>query len=72
MYGLNVKPDLLAEEQYRMIAEREALFLKAGELKKVWSPFYAGADGKLYCQCGRCGKMVRVNKPLFGGLHLCV
>jgi len=26
---------------------------------------------KLMAQCGNCGKIVRIDKPLFGGLHIC-
>ena len=27
--------------------------------------------GKIYETCGRCGKLVRLNKPIFGSLHVC-
>jgi len=29
------------------------------------------AGGKIYDTCGDCGQLVRVNKPLFGSLHIC-
>ena len=25
----------------------------------------------IYCQCARCNKVVRVNKPIIGSMHLC-
>jgi hypothetical protein len=28
--------------------------------------------GKLYRWCGHCENLVRVNKPLLGGLHFCL
>lgn len=28
--------------------------------------------GKVYNKCGACGKMVRLNKPVIGSLHICV
>jgi hypothetical protein len=28
--------------------------------------------GKLYDRCRRCGKLVRLNKPIFGAMHFCV
>ena len=27
--------------------------------------------GKLYAVCGKCQKLVRLDKPIFGGLHIC-
>jgi hypothetical protein len=30
------------------------------------------AGGKLYAQCPDCGKLVRVNKPILGSLHICL
>lgn len=32
-------------------------------------PFWRGHH--LYAVCGTCNKLVRLNKPLFGDLHLC-
>lgn len=29
-------------------------------------------NGKIYCQCKDCGKLVRLNKAFFGSLHICV
>ena len=29
------------------------------------------SGGKLYGLCPKCGKLVRINKPLLGSLHLC-
>lgn len=29
------------------------------------------AGGKVYERCSACGKIVRVNKPLVGSLHVC-
>lgn len=29
-------------------------------------------DGKAYARCPDCGKLVQVNKTLFGSLHLCI
>ena len=28
-------------------------------------------DGKIYATCPNCHKMVRINKPIVGDLHLC-
>jgi hypothetical protein len=28
-------------------------------------------NGKLYAKCDKCGKIVRLNKFLFGSLHPC-
>lgn len=28
-------------------------------------------NGKLYGTCAACNKFVRIDKPLFGGLHIC-
>lgn len=30
------------------------------------------AGGKLYDTCRMCGQLVRLNKPIFGGLHFCL
>ena len=27
---------------------------------------------KLFCRCGICENMVRVDKPILGGLHFCL
>jgi hypothetical protein len=27
--------------------------------------------GKVFDRCGKCGKIVQLNKPLLGGLHVC-
>jgi hypothetical protein len=27
---------------------------------------------KIYCRCEECGSLVRINKPIFGDLHLCL
>lgn len=27
--------------------------------------------GRLFQRCAKCGKIVRVNKPIFGSLHVC-
>ena len=27
--------------------------------------------GKIYMRCPACGKLVRVNKPIIGSLHVC-
>jgi hypothetical protein len=29
------------------------------------------AGNKIYETCDNCGKLVQINKPFFGGLHLC-
>jgi hypothetical protein len=29
------------------------------------------AGNKLYVICGKCGKLVQINKPILGGLHYC-
>ena len=29
------------------------------------------ASGKIYRVCADCGDLVRVNKPIFGSIHLC-
>jgi len=36
---------------------------KLGELKVI--------GNKVMARCAECGKIVRVDKPLFGSLHLC-
>lgn len=41
---------------------------KATELKPGMRYFI---DGKTYVVCLNCGKLVRVDKPLFGALHFC-
>ena len=28
-------------------------------------------NGKIYALCGKCGSLVRLNKPLLGSLHIC-
>lgn len=28
-------------------------------------------NGKLYMICGRCGSLIRADKPIIGSLHLC-
>lgn len=33
---------------------------------------YLVVGGKIYSTCDDCGKLVRVNKPLFGSLHVCI
>lgn len=38
--------------------------LKPGEIREI--------GGKVYGLCFDCRKLVRVDKPLFGSLHLCV
>ncbi len=30
------------------------------------------AGSKIYAQCPTCGSLVRINKPLFGSLHICL
>lgn len=27
---------------------------------------------QLYTQCGACGKVIRLNKPILGSLHICL
>lgn len=29
-------------------------------------------NGKLYDVCGTCGKIIRMDKPIFGSLHICL
>jgi len=29
-------------------------------------------DNKIYAQCEDCRKLVRLNKPLFGSMHVCL
>lgn len=29
------------------------------------------SGGRVFDTCARCGKLVQLNKPLVGGLHLC-
>jgi len=29
------------------------------------------ADGKIYATCPNCGKLVRIDKPILGDLHIC-
>ena len=38
--------------------------MKPGELKII--------NGKLYGVCAECDKMVRVDKPILGSMHICV
>ncbi len=33
---------------------------------------WVDAQGRIYSECTSCGSLVRVNKPFFGSLHLCV
>ena len=28
--------------------------------------------GKIYARCSACGKIVRINKPIIGDIHVCV
>lgn len=35
-------------------------------------PFGWIVGGKWYGQCTDCGKIVRINKPIFGSLHVCL
>ena len=37
--------------------------LEKGEIIKV--------GNKLYAKCKECGSLVRINKPIFGSLHVC-
>jgi len=37
---------------------------KRGELLVV--------GGKIYALCGDCDSLVRINKPLFGSMHICL
>ena len=41
---------------------------KKGELPKG----YFTVGNKLMCVCDGCGKIIRVDKPIFGSLHLCL
>lgn len=29
------------------------------------------AGGKIYAVCSMCGRLIRINKPIFGSLHIC-
>jgi len=41
------------------------------ELKKRWYSHIWFIGKKIYGLCGKCDKVVRINKPLFGSFHLC-
>jgi hypothetical protein len=35
-------------------------------------PDYIIAGNKMYQKCVYCNELVRINKPIFGSMHLCV
>lgn len=37
--------------------------LTQGKVVEIW--------GKVYALCDECGRLVRVNKPILGSLHVC-
>lgn len=43
-----------------------------GELRKMASGQFVDRGGKRYAICRECTKVIRVDKPLMGSLHLCV
>ena len=44
-------------------APAEKITLNPGEIVNV--------SGKLYACCPRCAKIVRINRPIIGDLHVC-
>lgn len=35
------------------------------------SPYLFATGGKIYSVCAGCGEIVRMNKPIFGSIHVC-
>ena len=44
------------------------------EIPCQWSPpkYPVISNGKVFAKCQACGKVVQMNKPLLGSLHICV
>ena len=38
---------------------------------KDWPHVYVASDGSIYGLCGKCGRLVKINKVFFGSLHIC-
>jgi hypothetical protein len=35
------------------------------------SPYLFATGAKIYSVCAGCGEIVRMNKPIFGSIHVC-
>ncbi len=43
------------------------------KLKEIIDKYgYVTPDGKIYLQCQKCKDVVRINKPIFGSIHVCI
>ncbi len=46
--------------------------MKETQLTHNGARVYADDKGRLYAVCAVCDSLVRINKPLIGGLHVCL
>jgi hypothetical protein len=46
-------------------------FLSDEEKSKLANGEPIMRDGKIYAVCAKCSSVVRVDKPIFGGMHFC-
>lgn len=45
--------------------------MNAASVRRDDVPFGWVVGGKWYGRCANCGGVVRINKPIIGGLHFC-
>ena len=61
---VEMKPDVANMIQEGLVFERKSM--------ETVNPSFFISGGKTWTVCEKCGKVVRVDKPIFGSLHLCV
>ena len=52
------------------VRQKREISESSGNKNKV--PFGFVVNDKWYMTCGLCGNLIRVDKPIFGSMHLCL